>query len=172
LFNKQIVGLLVSAGIIFSICIPVTAGNTEIHMLTVSVQVLDKKSAYMTAIRSTPVMAGANTYTQVQEGRIIANYSIDNSIIIERGKNITITGKIENPLLNGDFLFVQSAASAIDPNNIPLSTNERVLIATHEEDMGNITNTYPFHYSFSTARDVLEEIQHTRPIIVVLTVYY
>ena len=172
MFKKQIVGLLVSAGIIFSICIPVTAGNTEIHMLTVSVQVLDKKSAYMTAVRSTPIMEGVNTYTRVQEGRIIANYSIDNSIIIERGKNITITGKIENPLLNGDFLFVRPVASVIGPNDIPLSTSEQVLIATPAKGVGNISNTYPFHYSFSTACDVLEEIQHTRPIIVVLTVYY
>ncbi len=37
---------------------------------------------------------------------------------------------------------------------------------------GSISNTYPFHYSLITGISAFEEIKLTRPIIVVLAVYY
>ena len=173
MFNRQIVCLLVSVFLILGICFPVTAGNTAIQTLMVSVQVLDRRSAYMTAVRSTSAIASVNTYARFKESEIITDYSIDHSLTIERGKNITITGKIENPLPNGDSLFIRSSALAVSPDDIPLSTNEQdLIVAPIKGAEGSISDTYPFHYSLSTAAGVLEEIQQTRPIIVVLTVYY
>ena len=101
-------------------------------------------------------------------------HSITRRPIIKRGKNITITGKVENPLPDRDALFIQSIASgAMSQDNILLSTSEQDLMAsTTTGAEGSSSNTYPFHYSLSTSADVLEEIQLTRPIIVVLTVYY
>jgi hypothetical protein len=165
---------LVSVAFILGTSFPATAGNTAIQMLTVSVQVLDKSSAHKAAMRSTPGIASVNTYVQIKETKIIADYSIDHSLTIERGKNITITGRVEEPLLDAGSLYIRSSASgAINPYNISLSTTEQDLIAAPTKDEEeSISNTYPFHYSLSTAADTLEEIQLTKPIIVVLTVYY
>ena len=162
--------------LILGISFPVTAGNSAIQTLMVSVQVLDKKSANITAVRSAPAVASVNTYARVKESKIITDYSIDHFLTIERVKNITITGKIENPLPNGDSLCIRSAAStAMSPDDIPLSTNEQNLIAVPAPTkgaQGSISDTYPFHYSLSKAAGALEEIQQARPITVVLTVYY
>jgi hypothetical protein len=165
---------LVSVAFILGTSFPATAGNTAIQMLTISVQVLDKSSAHKAAMRSTPGIASVNTYVQIKETKIIADYSIDHSLTIERGKNITITGRVEEPLLDAGSLYIRSASyGAINPYNISLSTTEQVLIPAPTKDAEeNISNTYPFHYSLSTAADTLEEIQLTKPIIVVLTVYY
>jgi hypothetical protein len=136
--------------------------------------VLDKSFAHKAAVRSAPGIASVNTHTRVKETKIFADYSIDHSLTIERGKNITITGKVENPLPNGDTLFIRSASSgAMSQDNILLSTTEQDLIAsTTKCAEGSISNTYPFYYLLSTEDSALEEIQQTRPIIVVLTVYY
>jgi hypothetical protein len=165
---------LVSVAFILGTSFPATAGNTAIQMLTVSVQVLDKSSAHKATVRSTPGIASVNTHVQIKETKIIADYSIDHSLTIERGKNITITGRVEEPLLDAGSLYIRSSASgAINPYNISLSTTEQDLIAAPTKDEEeSISNTYPFHYSLSTAADTLEEIQLTKPIIVVLTVYY
>jgi len=174
LFIKHVVCLLVSVVLIPGISFPATAGNTAIQTLTVSVQVLDKISAHKAAVRSTPGIASVNTHTRIKETKIFADYSIDHSLTIERGKNITITGKVENPLPDRDTLFIQSiAAGAMSQDNILLSTTEQDLIASTTKGAGgSISNTYPFHYSLSTEDSALDEIQLTRPIIVVLTVYY
>jgi acetaldehyde dehydrogenase (acetylating) len=174
LFIKHVVCLLVSVVLVLGISFPATAGNTAIQMLTVSVQVLDKSFAHKAAVRSAPGIASVNPHTRVKETKIFAEYSIDHSLTIERGKNITITGKVENPLLDRDALFIQSTASgAMSQDNILLSTSEQDLMAsTTEGAEGSSLNTYPFHYSLSTEDSALEEIQLTRPIIVVLTVYY
>ena len=174
MFIKHVVCLLVSVVLIPGISFPATAGNTAIQTLTVSVQVLDKISAHKAAVRSTPGIASVNTHTRIKETKIFADYSIDHSLTIERGKNITITGKVENPLPDRDTLFIQSiAAGAMSQDNILLSTTEQDLIAsTTKCAEGSISNTYPFHYLLSTEDSALEEIQQTRPIIVVLTVYY
>jgi hypothetical protein len=136
--------------------------------------VLDKSSARKAAVRSTPGIASVNTYTRVKETKIIADYSTEHFLAIERGKNITITGRVENPLPNGDTLSIRSSASqAVKPYKVLLSTTEQDLMATTIEGADeNISNTYPFHYSLSTEDSALEEIQQTRSIIVVLTVYY
>jgi hypothetical protein len=174
LFIKQVVCLSVSVAFILGISFPATAGNTALQMLTVSVQVLDKSSAHKAAVRSTPVISSVNTYTRVKETKIIADYSIDHSLTVEKGKNVTITGRVEEPLLDEGSLYIRSAVSrTMNPYNISLSTTEQDLIAAPtKDDEESISNTYPFHYSLSTAADNLEEIQLTKPIIVVLTVYY
>ena len=174
MFIKHVVCLLVSVVLVLGISLAATAGNTAMQTLTVSVQVLDKRSAYKALVRSTPGIASVNTHTRVKERKIIADYSIDHSLIIERGKNIKITGKVENPLPDRDTLFIQSIASgAMSQDNIPLSTTEQYLMAsTTKGAEGSSSNTYPFHYSLSTEDSALDEIQLTRPIIVVLTVYY
>ena len=166
--------MLVSVVLILGISFPATAGSTAIQNLAVSVQVLDKRSTHKAAVRSTPGIASVNTHMRVKETKIIADYSSDHFLIIERGKNITITGKVENPLPDRDTLFIQSTASgAMSQDNILLSTTEQDLMAsTTKGAEGSSSNTYPFHYSLSTEDSALDEIQLTRPIIVVLTVYY
>jgi hypothetical protein len=166
--------LLVSVVLILWISFPATAGNTAIKTLAVSVQVLDKRSAHKAAVRSTPGITSVNTHTRDKGTTIIADYSIDHSLTVERGKNVTITGKVENRLPNGDSLFIRSTPSrTMSQENVLLSTTEQDLIAAPTKDEEeSISNTYPFHYSLSASADVLEEFQLTKPIIVVLTVYY
>jgi hypothetical protein len=165
---------LVSVVLILVISFPATAGNTAIQMLTVSVQVLDKSSAHKAAVRSTPGIGTVNTHKRDKGTTIIADYSIDHFLTLERGKNISITGKVENRLPNGDSLFIRSTPSrTMSQENVLLSTTEQDLIAAPTKDEEeSISNTYPFHYSLSASADVLEEFQLTKPIIVVLTVYY
>ncbi len=172
MFIKLAVCFVVSSVLLGS-SFPATSANTAIQTLTVSVQVLDKNSAHK-AVRSIPGIASVNTHTRVKERKIIADYSIDHFLIIEKGKNITITGKVENPLPDRDTLFIQSIASgAMSQDNILLSTSEQDLMAsTTKGAEGSSSNTYPFHYSLSTEESALDEIQLTRPIVVVLTVYY
>ena len=123
MFIKHVVCLLVSVVLVLGISFPATAGNTAIQTLAVSVQVLDKRSAHKAAVRSTPGIASVNTHTRVKETKIFSDYSIDHSLTIEKGKNITITGKVENPLPDRDTLFIQSIASgAMSQDNILLST--------------------------------------------------
>ena len=174
MFIKQVVYLLVSVVLILGISFPAIAGNTAIQTLTVSVRVLDKSSAHKAAVRSAPGIVTVKSYMRVNETKIIEDYSTEHFLTIERGKNITITGKVESPLPDGDTLFIRSTASgAISQDNQPLSPTEQDLIAsTIKGTDGSISSTYPFHYSLSREAIALEEIQRTRPIIVVLTVYY
>lgn len=174
MFIKHVVCLLVTVVLVMGVSFPVTAGNTAIQTLAVSVQVLDRRSAHRAAVRSTPGITSVNTYARVKETKIFSDYSIDHSLTIERRKNIKITGKVENPLPDRDTLFIQSIASgAMSQDNILLSTTEQdLIVSTAKYAEGSIPNTYPFHYSLSTEDSALDEIQLTRPIIVVLTVYY
>jgi hypothetical protein len=165
---------LVSVVFILGTSFSATAGNTAMQMLTVSVQVLDKSFSPNTAVRSTPGIESVNTNMLDEGTKIITDYSIDHSLTVEKGKNVIITGRVEEPLLDEGSLYIRSAASgAINPDNISLSTTEQDLITAPTKDSeGNISNTYPFHYSLNTEANVLDEIQQTKPIIVVLTVYY
>ena len=173
MFIKQAVFLSVSVVLILKISFPATAGNTVIQPLTVSVRVLDKSSAYKAAVRSAPGIAAVKSYMRVNGTKLIEDYHAEHFLNIERGENITITGKVESPLPDGNTLFIRSAASgAISQGNQLLSPTEQDLNLTTKGTEGSISSTYPFYYSLSRKATALEEVQPTRPITVVLTVYY
>lgn len=173
MFIKQAVFLSVSVVLILKISFPATAGNTVIQPLTVSVRVLDKSSAHKATVRSAPGIAAVKSYMRVNGAKLIEDYYAEHFLNIERGENITITGKVESPLPDGNTLFIRSSAfGAIRQGNQPLSPTEQDLNLTTKGTEGRISSTYPFYYSLSRVATALEEVQPTRPITVVLTVYY
>jgi hypothetical protein len=150
------------------------AEKTVTGALTVSVQVLEKGSVNKTTVRgiSEDVKASyAGSYLLKPTNN---NYSIPFFITVGRASSVTITGKIDNSLPAGSTLYIRLATQEMaGQNDIRLLTTEQELICKlTEQGEGYRLITYPFQYTIRATAEVIEEIQLTKPIMVILTIYY
>jgi hypothetical protein len=150
------------------------AEKNATEALTVSVQVLEKGSVNKTTVGA----ISGDVKASYAESHVVKttnnNYSIPLFITVGGASSITITGKIDNPLPAGSTLYIRPATQEMaGQNDIRLLTTEQELICKlTEQDEGYRLITYPFQYTMRATAEVIEEIQRTKTITVILAIYF
>ena len=150
------------------------AEKNATEALTVNVQVLEKSSVNKTTVRGISEDVKASYAGSHLLKTTNNNYSIPLFITVGGASSVTITGKIDNPLPAGSTLYIRLATQEMaGQNDIRLLTTEQELICKlTEQGEGYRLITYPLQCTIRAVAEVINEIQRTKPIMVILTIYY
>ena len=146
------------------------AEKTATELVTVSVQVLENRTTVRGISQNVKASYAGSHVLKITNN----NYSIPLFITDGGASNVTTNGKSENPLPADSTFYIRLATQEMaGQNDIRLLTTEQELICKlTEQGEGYRLITYPFQYTIRTTAEVIEEIQRTKPIMVILTIYY